>query len=95
MFRVNERAEGQVLFLAESVIAFLHLELWCVLGSVNQESHAGGDSGGAGMKKIVIEILFTLNNGHAFQSENIGKDVNCGQCHTMTVEEAGNILYQP
>jgi hypothetical protein len=39
-----KRAEGQVLFLAESVIAFLHLELWGVLGSVNQESHAGGDS---------------------------------------------------
>jgi len=41
---------------------------------------------------LLIEI--TLNKVQAFQSENIGKEANCGQCHTMTLEEAGNILHQ-
>jgi hypothetical protein len=39
-------------------------------------------------------MALTLSNGRAFQSENTGKDVNCGQCHTMTIGEAGNILHQ-
>lgn len=43
---------------------------------------------------LLIEFTFTLNNGQAFQIENVDKDVNCGQCHAMTVEEAGNILHQ-
>lgn len=43
---------------------------------------------------ILFLLIVTLSNAHAFQVKNNGTNVNCGQCHSMTIEEAGNILHQ-